>query len=61
MLPQGYVQFNVECDIMQYDSKVETIVGIHLQNLLGKNSFKVVQPSNKDHLQINSACIGMLV
>jgi hypothetical protein len=30
-LPQGYMQFDLECDFMQYENKVETIVGIHLQ------------------------------
>jgi len=37
-LPQGYMQFDVECDLMRYESKVETIVGIHSQNLLGENN-----------------------
>jgi hypothetical protein len=50
-LPQGYVQFDMECDLMRYESKVETIVGIHLWNLLGENNFEGVQkPSQKDHL-----------
>jgi hypothetical protein len=24
-LPQGYVQFNVECDLMQYDTKLKQL------------------------------------
>jgi hypothetical protein len=28
-LPQGYVQFDVERDLVQYESKVETIMGVH--------------------------------
>jgi hypothetical protein len=40
--PQGYVQFDMECDLMQYENKVETIMGIHLQNILGKNNIKGV-------------------
>jgi hypothetical protein len=28
--PQGYVQFDMECDLMQYENKIETIMGIHL-------------------------------
>jgi hypothetical protein len=52
----------VECDLVWYGSKVETIVGICSWNLLNKNNIGVVwRPSNKDHLQINSACIGMQV
>jgi hypothetical protein len=50
-LPQGYMQFNVECDFMQYDNKVETIVRIHFWNLLGENNFGSVQkPSQNDRL-----------
>jgi hypothetical protein len=33
MSPQGYVQFNMKCDLEQYESKVETIVGIYLQKI----------------------------
>jgi hypothetical protein len=41
----------MECDLMQYDSKVETIVGIHLWNLWNENNFGSVQkPSQNDHL-----------
>jgi hypothetical protein len=40
---QGHVQFDMGCDIAQYDIKVEPTVGIHLQNLLGENSFEGVQ------------------
>jgi hypothetical protein len=42
---QGYVQFDMECDLVQYESKIEIIMGIHLQNLLGENNLKVF----KDH------------
>jgi hypothetical protein len=28
------------CDLVQYGNKVETIAGIHLQNLLGENNLK---------------------
>jgi hypothetical protein len=50
-LPQGYVQFNMECDLMWYENKVEITVGIHLQNLMGENNFGGVQiPSHKDYL-----------
>jgi len=37
-----YVQFNVECDLVRYENKVEMIVGIHLQNLLGESKLKGV-------------------
>ncbi len=50
----------MECDFMQYGNKVETIVGIYLQNFMGENSPKGVQkPSQNDHLQINVTCFGM--
>jgi hypothetical protein len=29
-LPQRYVQFDVECDLVRYESKVETTMKIHL-------------------------------
>jgi hypothetical protein len=35
---QGYVQFGVECDPMQYDNKIWTTKGIHLLNLQGENN-----------------------
>jgi hypothetical protein len=48
---QGYVQFDMGCDLTQYGNKVETIVGIHLQNLSGENNLKGVQkPSQKKYL-----------
>jgi hypothetical protein len=51
----------VECGLVQYENKVETTEGIHLLNLQGENSFKVVQkPSQKDHLLINVTCVGTL-
>jgi hypothetical protein len=60
-MPQECVQFDVECDLVWSKSKVETIVGIHSQNFRGESSFKGVQtPSQKDHLQRNSTCLGML-
>jgi hypothetical protein len=59
--PQGHVRFDMECDLVQYENKVETIVGIHLWNLLLEVNFEGVQtPSKNDHLQINVTCIGML-
>jgi hypothetical protein len=58
---QGHVQFDMGCDLTQYEIKVKTIVGIHLQNLFGENSFKGFQtPSLKGHLHINVTCIRML-
>jgi len=45
---------------MWYENKVEIIMQVHSQNLLGENNPKGVQkPSQKDHLQINVACIRM--
>jgi len=41
---QGHVQFEVECDLVQYENKVETIEGIHLLNLISENSFEGVHP-----------------
>jgi len=49
----GHVQFDVECDIMQYENKVETTIRIHLQNLWSENNFEGLQkPSQKDHLRM---------
>jgi hypothetical protein len=43
---------------VQYENKVEIIMEIHSSNLLGENNFGNVQrPSQKDHLQINLACV----
>jgi hypothetical protein len=39
---QGHVQFEVKCDPMQYENKIETIEGIHLLNLINENSFEGV-------------------
>jgi hypothetical protein len=51
----------MECDLEQYERKVETIVGINLESFMGVNFFEgVKKPSQKNHLQINLACIGML-
>jgi hypothetical protein len=48
---QGYVQFDMGCDIERYGNKVETTMKIHLQNLLGENYFESVQkPSLKGYL-----------
>jgi len=33
------MQFDVKCDLMQYDNKIETIVGIHLWNFLDEIVF----------------------
>ncbi len=58
---QGCMQFRVECDLVKHENKVGTIKGIHSLNLQGENNPKGVQkPSQKDHLPINAACIGML-
>jgi len=40
---QSYVQFEMKCDLMQYENKVETIEGIHLLNLLGENNLECVK------------------
>jgi hypothetical protein len=54
------MQFEVECDPMQYENKVETTKGIHTFNFLNKNNLEGVQnTSQKYHLPINVACIGM--
>jgi hypothetical protein len=55
------MQFDVECDVMWYENKVETNVKIHLGNFLDENNSRIIQkPSQKDHLWINVACVGML-
>jgi len=45
-LPQRHVQFNVECDLVRYENKVETTMRIRLQNFQGENNFKGVQKSS---------------
>jgi hypothetical protein len=35
--------FDMECDLVQYENKVETTVGIHSWNILGESSLKGVQ------------------
>jgi hypothetical protein len=56
------MKFGVECDLMQYENKVGITEGIHSLNLQGQNNPKGVQkPSQKDHLLVNVACIGMLI
>jgi len=40
---QGHVQFEVECDFVQYENKVEIIDGIYSLNLLGENNPKGVK------------------
>jgi hypothetical protein len=37
------VQFEVECDLSQYENKVEIIEGIHLLNLLSENNLEGVK------------------
>jgi hypothetical protein len=32
----------MECDLEQYENKVETIVEIHLESFMGVNNFKSV-------------------
>jgi hypothetical protein len=39
---QGYVQFEMKCDLVQYEKKVETTEGIHSLNLMGENSLERV-------------------
>jgi len=52
---QGHVQFEVDCDLMWYENKVETIERIHSLNFLGENSPKAVKiPSQKDHLSTDA-------
>jgi hypothetical protein len=40
---EGHVQFDVECDLMQYENKVETFAKIHSQNLLREKNLEGVQ------------------
>ncbi len=40
---QGHVQFEVECDLVQYENKIETTEEIHKLNLLGENILEGVQ------------------
>ncbi len=55
---QGHVQFDMECDFVQYENKVKTTMGIHLQNLFGEKNLEGLQkPSQKDQLQINATCV----
>jgi hypothetical protein len=37
-LLEGHVQFNVECDLAQYENKVKTTRGIHAWKILGENN-----------------------
>jgi hypothetical protein len=47
----GHVQFNMDCELVHYENKIETTMGIHLCNFLGGNNLKGVQkPFKKDHL-----------
>jgi hypothetical protein len=41
--PQKCVKFDVECDLVQYENKVEIIMRIHLLNLLGENNLRGVR------------------
>ncbi len=50
----------MEYDFVQYENKVGITKRIHLLNFHGGNNFESVQnPSHKDHLPINVACIGI--
>ncbi len=40
---QGYVQFKMKFDPVQYENKVKTIEGIHSLNLLGENNIEHVK------------------
>ncbi len=42
-LPQKHVEYEMECDLVRYENKVETTMGIHSWNLLGENGFRGVQ------------------
>jgi hypothetical protein len=33
---QGHVQFDMESDLVQYENKIKTTMGIHLQNFMGE-------------------------
>jgi hypothetical protein len=37
------VQFEVECDLVQYEIKAKTTEGIHWLNLLSENNFEGVE------------------
>jgi hypothetical protein len=43
---QKCMQFKVECDLVQYENKVETTNGIHVLNLQSENSPKGVQQTS---------------
>jgi hypothetical protein len=45
-LLQGYVQFEVKCDFVQYENKIETIKGIHVLNLMGENNLERVKKTS---------------
>jgi hypothetical protein len=50
----------MECDLVQYESKVKTNVGIHSWNLLSEKNLRGVRkPSQKTHLWIDSTWVGM--
>jgi hypothetical protein len=36
----------MECDLMQYENKDETIVGIHSQNFMGKKNLESVKKTS---------------
>jgi len=58
---QGQAKFEVEYGHVQYENKVEITKKIHSLNFLGENNPKGVQKlSWKDHLLINTTCIGKL-
>jgi hypothetical protein len=37
------MQFDMECDLVHYENKVETTMGIHMRNFLGGNNFEGVR------------------
>jgi hypothetical protein len=56
----GCMHFEVEYDPVRYENQIETIKRIHSFNLQGENSFEGVQkPSQKDHLPLNAAYVGL--
>jgi len=57
---QKHMQFEMECDLMWYENKFETIEGIHSLNFSSENIPNSVKKlSHKDHLPINVACVKM--
>jgi hypothetical protein len=46
-LLKGHVQFEVECDLVRYENKAETIEEIHKLNLLGETFQKAFKNHHK--------------